>query len=110
MNPLKPTRHHPGSKGKLRVLRARARAEAPLFLEGDAQGLRQLQERTQVHSTSSPLERAIMAHIDYKPQKARALAARIGIRAGQSFRRALMLLRQAGVLAYGRRGWRLVRT
>src|SRR5262249_31381184 len=33
IDPRAPTPHHPGSPGKLRVLRARARAELPLFLE-----------------------------------------------------------------------------
>jgi hypothetical protein len=108
INPLEPTKHHPGSKGKLRVLRARARAEVALFNAQDAAGLRILQGRTQLNSGRSLLERRIMETLTYQPVPARALAAQLGRKAEQRFFRALANLRAAGCIARDKRGWWLV--
>jgi hypothetical protein len=111
IDPRAPTLHHPGSPGKLAVLRERARAGLCLFHPHDAVGLRHLEDRKTSPSTKrSPLERRIMETIGYQPRPTRELAAQIGCRLTASFRRALMCLREAGVLSYSRRhGWRLVR-
>jgi hypothetical protein len=109
IDPRAPTSHHPGSKGKLRVLRARARAEVALFHPQDAEGARQLQTKTQVNSGPKPIERAILGVLRNQPMPVRELKARTGCRSWQNLRRALTLLRDAGVVERGKRGWRLAR-
>lgn len=54
VNPALPTQYPPGSPGKLRVLRARARARLPLFLPGDRQGEPQPQDVTRQRTGPAP--------------------------------------------------------
>jgi hypothetical protein len=54
------------------------------------------------------MERRIVRVIGPRPLPVKALASRAGCTACQRFRRALMLLAQAGVVERVRYGWRLV--
>jgi hypothetical protein len=111
IDPRKATSHHPGSPGKLRVLRTRARAKLALFVAGDALGARRLNEAApSAVSKRTLLERHILLVASYKPLSSRELAVRSGAKWSSGFRRALAGLHSAGVLTYDRRsGWRLAR-
>jgi hypothetical protein len=82
-----------------------------LFLDGDAEGARQVcYAEPSAVSKRTALERRILLAASYQPLPARELAARSGAKWGSPFRRVLAGLRSAGVIEYDRRsGWRLAR-
>jgi len=109
IDPRAPTKHHPGSEEKLRVLEARASACLPLFVEGDAVGARSLTPRPRALPVSlrSQRERQLIAVLNGQPQTPLDLAVLTAIPL-RRVHHALGLLKEAGVAqCVGRRGWRL---
>src|SRR5262249_28747330 len=108
-DPSQPCVFPPGSEEKIACLAARLSRGLPLFLPGDAEKIRKVNNTQPSDSGKrSPLERLILETVTYQPVKARELAARSGAKLGPPFSRALMQLHRAGVLLYDRkRGWRL---
>src|SRR5262249_16941755 len=111
-DPSLPTPHPPGSPAKIALLAGRAAAHLPLFLEGDAEGARQLAPRVRLEpapSLRSERDSLLVPALNGKAQTPLELSLATGVPL-RRVHHALSMLREAGVAEpVGRRGWRLCR-
>jgi len=107
-DPSLPCPFHPGSEGKLACLTLRRERNLPLWVEGDVLGARQVcdAEPSSV-SQKSLIELRLIGVLSWEERPMKKLAHLAGYTVGQHIHRALWLLRDAGVVIKGRRGWRL---
>jgi hypothetical protein len=113
IDPRAPTRHRPGTRGKLKVLRARARRKLPLHVTGDRQGTRLKNDiEPSDLSRRSRLERRLIGALSWdKEQDPETLAERTGYKMGQLVLTALGLLCESGLAQRGPQGgWMLAVT
>lgn len=106
-DPSLPTDAHPGSPEKLAVLAARVAAGVELFVEGDAEGARQLNITQPSPVKRCRAEIAILGAASAEEQSAGELAQRAGYMLSQTVYHVLHGLAASGVLKRGEKGWRL---
>jgi len=107
VDPRRPTRHHPGSEEKLIILQARAERKLPLFLAGDAEGARQVQNPQPNNiGRMTPVEMSILGVIGAEEESIPELAQKCGYSPSYCFAEALRKLECCGKIIEGVAGWR----